>query len=197
MYAVVTPLLSLYHERSLNRQFWLRQIPVVVGGIALLLQAVLIYVLNFGAFYKEPSGLELRLNGIFVWFLTPGIAPDVFVFTFLVPIAAVALFWRRLAWRHLVYPALLWITGLLIATTVHETGPRAHHGNFNWQNVLTTYALWLMSVVAVITAKPLPLSPDGRPVRDWRLSAFWGVILLHALAGMYYIGRILVENQYE
>ena len=201
VYAVATPLLALYHERRLNRVFWRRLLPVVAGGVAMGVQAGLIYLVNYGSYDKEPSGLRFQPLGFVHWILQ-STAIDL-VLTYAVPLAALLLLGRRLARRRLVYAGLLAFLGLLIATSLFETGPRAHHGNFAWQNVLTTYITWLMAVVLVATVPaPVltnsPISPNElRPVRDWRLTAFWAVVWLQGVAGLSYIIRLLIEHRYK
>lgn len=189
VYAVATPLLTLWRERKPNGVFWMRLVPVVVGLGAVVLQAVLIYAFDYGSSDKEPSGLVVSPFQVGRWLTMPGTRFDL-LFTFCLPLAALVLFWRTLALRRLAYPILLFAVGFAIFTSIGETGPRAQHGNFSWQNIITVYVLLLITTLAVA------VTPD-EPDSNWRRQAYWGLLGLHALSGVWYVIRILVEHQYK
>ena len=91
----------------------------------------------------------------------------------------------RLSWICL-------IVALLESWLLHETGERAHHGNFLWGYYLATWLLWTASIgqyAALIQEK----TRSGKLAR-WGGTAF---LLWHLTCGVCYVIRVLQTCDYS
>jgi phosphatidylglycerophosphate synthase len=73
--------------------------------------------------------------------------------------------------------------GILMAATLAEAGRRYHHANFIWSYRISQQLIFVFSTVEFLRWK------KEAPRNFW----FWltaGVLALHIVSGMVYIGRI-------
>ena len=185
-----TAALALLSERRLSRRLIQLVLPTLVGGALVAGQAWLIYTLNYGSLQEEDS--HLRIGLLQVWNWNPATTPYDLVLSFALPLAAVGLLGRALPRGPLLYPAVLCVVAVLIYASVGETGPRATHQNFIWQNVPTTYILLLTTIVQVAVAASR--APEAVPVVRYRALSY--LTLLHVLSGVYYLFRVLVTRSF-
>ena len=79
------------------------------------------------------------------------------------------------------------VVAFLIFVFLRETGARENHGNFFWQNVITTYALFLVLAAGVFTR----VQSDGW---NQRLLLCAAVFFLHSISGCVYLLRLLLTG---
>ena len=145
-YAPVT-FFFLWKKGHLNKNGLLKLSPFFTIGLVLTLQYYFIFVKQQGSFYNDVSKVmlgkpfEFMLNFVPAWFI-----PVSLIFSFAFILFAMMAYKEILNFTPFKYALTLTVVGIIISAFLIETGPRALHGNFIWQNVICTYLLFLTSV---------------------------------------------------
>lgn len=147
VFCLVFPLFALI-EYKFTKSFWKSLIPVFVGVVFIAAQYFYIYFyLNSNKPTGEESGVIIRLLYYFDsidkigYFIVRIIANYAFPLLFLI------LYFNKIRFNKLLhYSVSLLIVAFLIKFSIFETGPRAGHGNFSWQVVVTGFIWFLISV---------------------------------------------------
>jgi hypothetical protein len=166
VFCIVFPIFSLL-QYKFNKYFWKSLIPVCFGLLILGLQYLYIYVYlsKIGSSTSgEESGVAIKpffyfyeLNNILYVIIR-----TLFNYTF--PIFCSIFYFDKIKKNKIVlYSISLLLAALFIKYSIYETGPRAGHGNFGWQVVVSGY-IWFLVCVQVffseITIKPKLLKKD-------------------------------------
>jgi len=77
----------------------------------------------------------------------------------------------------------------LIFFFISESGPRAAHGNFYWQIVITTWLSFFVALLALLK----DLKMEGKTLKNILLLS---VFSIHVLMGLIYFVRLLVTGYY-
>jgi hypothetical protein len=166
-------------------------IPLLIGGLLILLQYYLIYALNIGSIKPEESGVMLSWPfQVYTFWIPWWLIPFSFALSLALPIGTIILYRQVLKYKPFVYALSLTIFGLILSAFILESGPRMSHGNFTWQNVVCSFLLFL-STVSFLTPMFLSDSPWTKKTK-----IVFGLFVLHILSGILYIVKILVTNQY-
>ena len=192
-YAPVT-FFFLLHKKNVihNLKIWFIQLtPVITTVVVLILQYYFIYVKQDGSFFYEKSelaiGLPFQLLLQFVpwWFI-----PFSFIFSYALVLFTVVSYKEILRYTPFFYALALTVFAIFISAFVIETGPRALHGNFLWQNVICTYLLFL-ATIAFLT--PKLLNKQHWSIKD---KVLVGLFTAHACAGILYPLKIVITTSY-
>jgi len=188
VFICVYPILSLITYK-LKKEFWVSMIPLVIGFLVLILEYWVIYKTTtpankeassviFMPFYRNPEFADL------------GIIPVSMAFSLFFP-----LLYTLLSLPKLLYSKLFWYTFLsfvisvLIFLFISESGPRASHGNFYWQIVITTWFCFFVSLLALLK----DIKTSGFTLKNKFLTMLFSI---HVLLGIIYFVRILVTGMY-
>ncbi len=189
VFICVYPLMLLY-KYKLKKEFWLGIFPVFLGGILLIGQFIIIYKINtqvikdtssvvFMPFYRNPELREDMIN-----------IPISMFFSLLFPLIYTIINFRKLIQNQLFwYTFLSFVVSVLIFFFISESGPRASHGNFYWQIVITTWLCFFVALLALLK----DLKTERKSVKNIVLLALFGI---HTLMGIIYFVRILVTGSY-
>lgn len=162
-----------------------RCVQVLQCGLLMLAPIVLLlglqFVLTFGSAKPESSGIEIAPFKVWKLF-----SPNILASTFLglaFPILIVALYPKQCRQNtSLVWAWLTLAIALLQLVLLSETGPRWAHGNFVWGSLFATTIVFIYSARLVIQAP-----------RDLRRFACTGLLLMHSISGLWYMGRALQD----
>lgn len=188
-FAVVFPVMALIRFR-LKREFFLSLIPVFFGGVLLILQYIAIYQLgSYGYGKPEESGVILAP---FVWWeLFSKNIPISILVSAAFPLIYLVFYFKRVQNQPFLYYAyLLFAVGVAILALLGETGPRATHGNFQWQAIVSNYILFF--AVALDFVKNA-LQKNELNVKDKLIAA---VFALHVVSGLLYLAKTLDRGNY-
>ena len=183
------PAILLYKYRF-GKEFWFSIIPVFLGGVLLIGQYIIIYKINtqvikdtssvvFMPFWKNPELREDMIN-----------IPVSMFFSLLFPLSYSILNLRKLINNQLFWYSLLsFLVSVLIFFFISESGPRASHGNFYWQIVITTWLCFFVALVALLK----DFKSEAKSVKNFVLIFMFGI---HTVIGVIYLAKILITGSY-
>ena len=189
VFICVYPLMILY-KYKFRKEFWLSLLPVFLGGVMLIVQYIIIYRINtqvvkdtssvvFMPFWKNPELREDMIN-----------IPISMLFSLLFPLLYTILNFRKLIQSQLFFYTLFsFLFSVLIFFFISESGPRASHGNFYWQIVITTWLCFFVALVALLKDYNI----RGRSLKNIVLLSLFGI---HTSIGVVYLAKILFTGSY-
>ena len=189
VFICVYPLLLLY-KYKFKREFWLSIIPLILGFFLLIAEYIIIYKTTnashkdassvvFMPFYRNPELKEDMIN-----------IPVSMVFSLLFPLMYTIMNFRKLIRNQLFWYTLLsFVVSVLIFFFISESGPRASHGNFYWQIVITTWLCFFVTLLALLK----DFKVVGWNIKNAVLLTLFGI---HTVIGVLYFIRILVTGSY-
>jgi hypothetical protein len=191
-YAPVTFFFLLNKNAIGNFKSWIIKLtPLFTTVLLLMLQYYFIYVKQAGSFFYEKSELAIGTPFQFLLSIVPGwFIPFSFIFSYAIVIMAIINYKEILSNTAFRYALSLTVFAIFISAFIIETGPRALHGNFLWQNVICTYLLFL-STIAFLT--PKLINKQTWNVKD-KLTV--GLFIAHACAGILYPLKIVFTTSY-
>ena len=194
VYVIAYPILLL-NKYKFTRIFWVNLIPIILAFLIITVEYYFIYVTSNGE-DKSSIGIDLFhiINSRYAhgnWFYILAVFISTVVSGFLFPIV---LLYRNseLCKEEMVQFALLCVViGIIISSTLYETGDRSLHGNLSWQNVMCSFLLFLVCIVQLL--KLIASNPLGWKVYRIEISIFG----LHFLSGILYFLKVLVTASYS
>lgn len=188
-FVVVFPLMALIRYR-LKKEFFLCLIPPFFGGVLLILQYIAIYQL--GAYgYGKPEESSVIIAPFVWWRLFAENIPVSILLSAAFPLLYLVFYFKRVQNQPFLYYAyLLFAVGVALLALLGETGPRATHGNFQWQAVVSNYILFF--AVAADFARNA-LQRNELDLKDKIIAA---VFALHVLSGWMYLAKTLLRGNY-
>ena len=189
-FGIVFPLFLML-KVGVKKAFWWGMLPVGLGGLVLIGQYYLIFRLS----PSLPEAAATEASGVqFAPFLVWGASTSNYLWSILssllFPLTFVGCFPKRLLKTGiLTYAWSLFLIALLIFIFIAETGDRALHGNFTWQAVVCSFLLFMATVKEGLT-----LLPDWKRGNKVKVLVF--TFLLHVMAGVGYMGKILITGSY-
>ncbi|MEI6753695.1 MAG: hypothetical protein WCK78_11060 [Paludibacter sp.] len=189
VFICVYPMMLLYKYRF-RKEFWLGILPVFLGGVLLIGQYIVIYKINtqvvndtssvvFMPFWKNPELKEDMIN-----------LPISMIFSLLFPLTYTVLNFRKLIHNQLFwYTFLSFVVSVLIFFFISESGPRASHGNFYWQIVITTWLCFFTTLLGLLK----DFKTVGKSVKN---TVLFTLFVIHTLLGMVYLAKILLTGSY-
>ena len=174
-----------------SRAFLLNLTPLITGGLVIILQTYLLYVIELGSFEGGDNSIALGTpfkvlsHYIPIWYI-----PISFVLSFVLPIFTAVTYKAILNYKPFLYASFLMITAILISAFVYEAGPRMYDGNFLWQNIICSYLVFL----SVVTFMANKIIDKG----SWTTidKIFIGLCGLHTFSGVLYIIIIMLRLNY-
>jgi len=188
VFIISYPILLLVRYKF-KKEFWMSILPLIIGFFFLILEYWIIYKTGkssgsenssviFMPFYRNPEFADL------------GLLPVTMVFSLLFPLLY-SLFnlpfvlKSRLFW----YTLLSFIVSVLIFYFISESGPRASHGNFYWQIVISTWFCFFVALLSLLK----DFKTTGKTFKNMFLASVFSV---HVIIGIIYFVRILVTGSY-
>ena len=184
------PLVMLI-KYKFSQIFWKSLIPIIIGGVLLLIQYCFIYLSTEAA---EPSQYESGISfGFFTLFGTIiklRFLPLIILSSLLFPILYTVFNYKKTAFDYkYLYAICLSFFAFIIYGFLYETGPRFLHGNFYWQIVPCTWILFFVSLIALMK----DMKKEGYTFKN---KILMGIYILHVISGICYILRILIIHNY-
>lgn len=188
VFLCVYPLMLLL-KYKFKKEFWLSIIPLVVGFVLLMVEYIIIYKtakptgkeassVIFLPFYRSPEFDELYL------------IPVAMIFSMFFPLLYSIFNFKKVIKNQIFwYTFLSFLVSVLIFLFISETGPRASHGNFYWQIVITTWFCFFVSLLALLK----DFNIEGKTFKNKLLFSLFGI---HVLMGVIYFVRILMTGSY-
>jgi hypothetical protein len=188
-FVVVFPLMALIRFR-LKKEFFLCLIPPALGGVLLILQYIAIYQLGtYG--YGKPEESSVILAPFVWWKLFAENIPVSILLSAAFPLVYLVFYIKRVQNQPFLYYAyLLFAVGVALLALLGETGPRAGHGNFQWQAIVSNYILFF--AVALDFSKNA-LQRKELNLKDKIIAI---VFLLHFFSGLIYLAKTLLRGNY-
>ncbi len=191
-YSPITFFFLLHKNVMRNYKIWFIQLtPIITTLVVLMLQYYFIYVKQDGSFFYEKSELAIGLPFQFLlqfvpwWFI-----PFSFIFSYALVLFTMVCYKEILSYTPFCYALALTVFAIFISAFVIETGPRALHGNFLWQNVICTYLLFLVTITFLT---PKLLNKQRWSIKD---KVLLGLFTAHACAGLLYPVKIVITTSY-
>ena len=193
VYLPVTLLFLIYRIRfETLKTFILKISPLITGGLIILLQYYIIYILQMGSFQKESSGVlisypfEVLSKWVPIWYI-----PFSLFFSFTLPIFVIFLNSKIIKNIPFLYSLCLTIAGIIISAFIKESGPRMYHGNFMWQNIICSYLLFFSTILFLS-----PYFSSKNLKTNGKMAFLFGLFLLHAFSGILYIVKLGLTSSY-
>ena len=165
--------------------------PVAFALLLIVGQYLAIYHLQRGSFNTDPSGMGIgepfEVMRIWMpgWFL-----PVAFAVSFAFPAAAWWLHRGLMRDPAVAYALVLLACGIAVGAVFLETGPRRHHGNLLWQNVVCSYLLVVTTVAFLLRRRA-----EGAGTA-WGWGVLQTLFTLHVASGVLYAARLLVTGKF-
>ncbi len=193
IYLMVTPFFLLYIFRF-KKEFWQNIYPILFGGILILLQTYLIFVLKAGLLVKDETSIEIS-SAFKVWQI---FMPEKYIFngllnTFALPMGFIILFAKNIykSPKLAIFVTSLGFAAVLLFCFVAEGGERMVHGNFFWQCIVASYIIFM---AVVMESLKIFFSPNA--THKWRFLILAILLALHVGSGCFYLSRILEIKSY-
>ncbi len=194
IYLPVTALLLAFIAFRQNSLRPLRGwIPLLLGGIFIIVQYILIYHFEQGSFDEQDSHVALAKpllvmrKWLPLWYI-----PVAWLLSLAFPLALLATAKSVRQRLETWYAAGMFAFGLLLSIFVVEQGPRLSHGNFLWQNVVAYYVLLVVVVAAGLHLLNSVSSTSQRRV----LTVVGALFGIHVLAGIVYLIKIFLSGTF-
>jgi len=188
VYSVVS-LFLLFTRYRISREFFIKIVPIVIGFVLVAIQYYLIYKLNLG--YVRTSGVVVAPFLVWKTYIPLGYIPFAVLTSFLFPIAYFSLYEFKLDLLRR-YSVYLVIASVLIFILLAETGIRLLHGNFYWQNVISTYIL--MMVLLIETIRQFLKRDNKNKLKTKILLLVYGV---YVISGIVYLFRLVIKGYFS
>jgi len=152
-FIVVFPVFCLFRF-GLRKRFFRACLPVMVGALVMFAQYMLIY--GHSA-YEDDSVFAksaIAVEWLYVWQEFSSNIPLSVINSFALPLLFMLGYPKEFAGDERIrYSLSLLIVGVIIFCTFYETGVRNMNGNFSWQNIVNSYILHLVVLIAFFKLK--------------------------------------------
>jgi len=194
VYVLTYPVFVL-KKYKFSKLFWINIIPIVLVLLIILVEYYFIYIQS-AADDKSNIGIDLfhiinARYGHGNWIYILAVFISTIVSGFLFPI--VLLYRNRTLFKEemIQFAILCTVIGVIISSTLYETGVRSLHGNLAWQNLMCAFLLFLVCIVQLL--KLIAVNPLGWRAYRIEISIFG----LHLLSGILYFFKVLVTASYS
>ncbi|MBQ8100203.1 MAG: hypothetical protein IJ169_02820 [Paludibacteraceae bacterium] len=188
VYVFAFPIIML-NKYGLHKEFFHSLLPLFVGGVCLAFEYVTIYY-NGG---NDNSSVVIDIVQLFtsgfwkshILYLTVSLS---------LPILFLCLYGRTIVQdREFWFVLIMIICGLGMMWCFKETGPRATHGNFNWQAIAAMWFVYFYILKTVITGGEESVSADRGGYSRFAILLAFG---LHVLMGVVYLGKFIITHNF-
>lgn len=186
VYACAFPIIML-SKYGFHKEFFRSLIPLLFGGICLAYEYLTIYY-NGG---NDNSSVVIEIVQLF----TLGFWKSHILYltvSFSLPILFLCLYWRAiLRDREFWFLLIMIVCGLGMMWCCKETGPRATHGNFNWQAVSVMWFVYFYILKTVLKG-----CEEGTSLcRRGQYIILFGVGLC-VIMGFVYLGKFIITHNF-
>lgn len=194
VYVIAYPVIIL-SKYGLGKETYRSLIPLFTGGICLVYEYLTIYY-NGG---NDGSSVVIDVMQLFTVGFWKSHALYLVVSLFL-PLLFLCLYARKIYKdREFWFVLIMAVCGMGIMWCCKETGPRAGHGNFNWQAIAALWFVYYYILKTLICeckerAYSLSKSSIGKEER-WLIVTFT-VFCVHVIMGVVYLARFIITNNY-
>ncbi len=170
----------------------LKELILPIGlSIMIGIQFIGVFIIKDGAFQEQNS--TIVFGDLFSYYLqrqSGYFLPLNWLLCLLFPVLTCSFYPRIFRRQSFRFVGLMWLIGIFISIAISETGGREGHGNFTWQNVFTTYLLFL-------ECSRFLLGIGAFNFKTAKNRVLLGVFLIHVTCGLLYLAKILwVGNFY-
>lgn len=188
VYACAFPIIML-SKYGFNKELFRSLIPLLFGGLCLAYEYLTIYY-NGG---NDNSSVVIDIVQLFTLDFWKAHILYLAVSLFL-PILFISLYWRSIIHdREFWFVLIMIVIGLGMMWCCKETGPRATHGNFNWQAIA---AMWF--VYFYILKKALRNNEEYPGLNRGGYSQYIIIssFCIHVVMGMVYLVKFIVTSNF-
>ena len=188
VFVCVYPLFMLIRYKF-SKSFWQSLLPLLLGGLCLILEYYLIYISEKGnAMVAEESSVIISLFSSYKEYSPLRMLPLALLFSLLFPTVYYICNYRKLkkdilAW----YVALSLAVALLVYFVLAESGPRAAHGNFYWQIIISVWLFYFQSLIFLLKDVKL----EGFTLKNKSLTILYSI---HVFMGLLFLMRMFVTR---
>ena len=194
VYLLAYPIL-LFEKYLFSKLFWINLIPII---IALLLIIAEYYFIYSGpktednssvaiSFFYIFNNINVELNWIYITIILTSTIVSGYFFPIVLLLKNRALFKVEM----IRFALICAFFGQIISNTFYETGARALHGNFYWQNFMCSFLLFFVCVLQLLKL----ISANQNSWKKYRIEI--SVFCLHFLSGIIYFFKIIVTSDYS
>jgi hypothetical protein len=192
---VVAYPIFLFKKQLFSKLFWINLIPIFLAFLIIIVEYYFIYV-ESPAEDKSSIAIDLFyiINTRYAhgnWIYVIAVFLSTLVSGFLFPIVLLYRNSKLFKEEMIQFAILCSIIGIIIGSTLYETGYRSLHGNLGWQNVMCSFLLFL-----VCTLQLLKLI-EANPLRWKAYRIEISMFALHFLFGILYFFKVLVTASYS
>ena len=188
VYVIAYPIIIL-NRYGIKKEFFRSLLPLLAGGLCLIYEYMTIYY-NGG---NDGSGVVIDIMQLFtvdfwkshgLYLVVSMSLPLLFLILYACDIYKDREFW---------FVLIMAICGIGMMWCCKETGPRATHGNFNWQAIAAMWFVYLYILKITIRTN------EGHTALLWGgysqkiMLCFFG---LHVLMGLIYLARFIITENY-
>lgn len=166
-------------------------LPLIIGILGVCVVYILVYFFELGSFQGGDSKVilgapfEILRSFIPLWYI------PISIFTSYCAVIVFIYYNRNMLKEGVIrVPILMGIVGILITAFLIEDGPRKYHFNFSWQNISTTYLIFLGVTLLMIKKR---LVSNVFTKKD-RLVFY--LMILHSISGVLYVFKIIIYKTY-
>ena len=142
-------LLNFVRKKTELKLFIINCIPLIFGFLCISIVSIFTYIFQIGSPQDADSKIGFDIFYIYKLSYQLYYLPIVLFFCYLLPIASIIFYPEILKYSPFTYALIICLFSLMISFTFIEEGPRLLHGNFIWQNVFSTYILFITTLVFI------------------------------------------------
>ncbi len=190
VYLAVTPFFSIWRF-GFNREFFSSLIPCIFLVFILVIQAVLIYFIQYGVLETDNSHIIVSFFDYWSFFYPEKYFLYSCIGGFFFPICFWLVTIDQSKSISFYYSGFLVFVSLLIFIFFSETGARRFHGNFGWQTIFAHNALLVVCLREMFRLEVKGLLPNRKK------TMLYSIFSIHVLCGLIYLYRFLVLKDYN
>lgn len=173
------------------RELFFQISPLLFGLLLIILSSSLIYLFQYGSFQSESSSIGINLFFTYKLFYPLVYFPVALLFSLFLPIISIFFYTNILKFKPFSYAFILLFISILISVVFVESGPRLYHMNFLWQNIFSSYLLFLTNLIFLFNNYYKNIK------FDYKFIILLILMFCHFIAGFLYLFKyLLLENYY-
>lgn len=189
-FALIFPIFGLFRF-GFRKSFLQACLPVTIGAIGIIIQYFLIY---HNPEYNKLVGSEgttVAIGWLYVWRSISTNIPLSIFNSLLLPLLFMLGYPKTFfSDNRIRYAFALLLAGMIIFAVFYETGNRAFHGNFGWQNIISNYLLHFTIMIVFIE-----LITNKRYISKYDYLLI-GVFIFEVIIGIAYVIKYIATGEY-
>jgi len=174
---------------KLSERFWISIIPIAFGLLLLFFEFVAIYRTN-NQLGSESSSIVIKPFYVYTVYSKLSLLPLSLIFSLFFPIVYTLFNYKKIinTWSFW-YTLVSFIFSIAIFLLLTETGPRATHGNFYWQVVISSWLCFFVTIASLLKDSNFKSLTNKEKF-------LFGTYSLHILLGIVYFFRLFISKTY-